>query len=470
MRIPFLLITGLLLLFPANPGECAEGATSEAVATATPEAIDPPESQIDQIIFRSGTVFSGQIVEGTKSLINDPNRYEILLANGQILSILDQGQIERVVMDGQALDDPQKHGGRQRLHQMLTELQNRKDREAAMEGQRKTGLKVEWSLGDVRKQTVGSEERVGLGVGKNLLPGEEIRMSPGSRVLLGLGARLRLGLEQGAHLTLDRVEKDGSDSLGETFEVGLTLHRGTVWVDILGALGGDKPVYLTVSGLTFSPLEGLYELTAGDNEELEFLHYTGSEVRVVRKSDDEAVAVAPESGVSFTSNMLQGTAPLRPRRAALGDFNEWLEFTEWKPVQIDIPVSFSLVGKPKMEPRPIHPLLGLPSQKFVFQDLQSIRLTGMVPLIETYREALRRFLADVGRPPTEEEGLEALRTAPEGVEGWQGPYLPEGEILMDPWNRAFQYSLIQTPEATLINLYSIGENGIDEQGLGDDLR
>jgi general secretion pathway protein G len=44
----------------------------------------------------------------------------------------------------------------------------------------------------------------------------------------------------------------------------------------------------------------------------------------------------------------------------------------------------------------------------------------------------------VGRYPTSEEGLKALREKPSGVEGWQGPYLPK-EIPVDPWKRAYIY-------------------------------
>ncbi|NUN95559.1 MAG: type II secretion system protein GspG [Candidatus Omnitrophica bacterium] len=135
-----------------------------------------------------------------------------------------------------------------------------------------------------------------------------------------------------------------------------------------------------------------------------------------------------------------------------------------------VPVRFTLVGKPKMAPQPPAPILGLSTERFVFQDLQPIAISAFAPLIQAYRAGLQKFIADVGRPPTEEEGLAALRTAPAGVDTWKGPYLSADIPETDPWNRPLRYSVIQTANSRLFNLYSVGENGIDEQGLGDDLR
>jgi general secretion pathway protein G len=58
--------------------------------------------------------------------------------------------------------------------------------------------------------------------------------------------------------------------------------------------------------------------------------------------------------------------------------------------------------------------------------------------IELFGTALDAFRLDVGRYPTTEDGLKALREKPSGVEGWQGPYLPK-EIPLDPWNSAYIY-------------------------------
>jgi len=55
-------------------------------------------------------------------------------------------------------------------------------------------------------------------------------------------------------------------------------------------------------------------------------------------------------------------------------------------------------------------------------------------------DALRLYTLDCGAPPTAGQGLAALITNP-GVSAWRGPYLPEGQIPLDPWMQAYRYRL-----------------------------
>jgi general secretion pathway protein G len=58
--------------------------------------------------------------------------------------------------------------------------------------------------------------------------------------------------------------------------------------------------------------------------------------------------------------------------------------------------------------------------------------------IELFGTALDAFRLDIGRYPTTEEGLKALREKPSGADNWTGPYLPK-EIPLDPWKNPFVY-------------------------------
>lgn len=53
--------------------------------------------------------------------------------------------------------------------------------------------------------------------------------------------------------------------------------------------------------------------------------------------------------------------------------------------------------------------------------------------------ALQLMYIDMGRYPSEAEGLTDLITAPAGSTGWQGPYLEDPAGLNDPWNRQYLY-------------------------------
>jgi general secretion pathway protein G len=85
--------------------------------------------------------------------------------------------------------------------------------------------------------------------------------------------------------------------------------------------------------------------------------------------------------------------------------------------------------------------------------------------IELFGTALDTFRLDIGKYPTTEEGLKALREKPSGAEGWQGPYLPK-EIPVDPWGRAYVYK--SPGQQGDYDLISYGLDGA-EGGEGENL-
>jgi general secretion pathway protein G len=60
---------------------------------------------------------------------------------------------------------------------------------------------------------------------------------------------------------------------------------------------------------------------------------------------------------------------------------------------------------------------------------------GQIALFEA---ALDNYRLDVGRYPTTDQGLQALREQPDGVAKWDGPYLKKA-VPTDPWGNAFAY-------------------------------
>lgn len=53
--------------------------------------------------------------------------------------------------------------------------------------------------------------------------------------------------------------------------------------------------------------------------------------------------------------------------------------------------------------------------------------------------ALQLYRLDVGRFPTQDEGLNALVTAPPTAPGWNGPYLQKTSPMVDPWGNPYGY-------------------------------
>lgn len=80
--------------------------------------------------------------------------------------------------------------------------------------------------------------------------------------------------------------------------------------------------------------------------------------------------------------------------------------------------------------------------------------------VKMLRGALQTMRLDIGRFPTQEEGLGLLTQAPSDPRisnRWQGPYLDEA-VPADPWGNPFQYS--PTPsDSQSFSLYSFGADG-----------
>lgn len=58
--------------------------------------------------------------------------------------------------------------------------------------------------------------------------------------------------------------------------------------------------------------------------------------------------------------------------------------------------------------------------------------------ISLFETSLDTFRLDMGRYPTTEEGLEALREKPSDSDKWDGPYIPK-RIPKDPWQNPYEY-------------------------------
>src|SRR3954471_6571450 len=60
----------------------------------------------------------------------------------------------------------------------------------------------------------------------------------------------------------------------------------------------------------------------------------------------------------------------------------------------------------------------------LFKHVGKSRTTAARAQISAFQTALGVYKLDTGVFPSSDQGLQALRTKPEGVERWDGPYLP----------------------------------------------
>ena len=74
--------------------------------------------------------------------------------------------------------------------------------------------------------------------------------------------------------------------------------------------------------------------------------------------------------------------------------------------------------------------------------------------INEIESALDLYRLDLGRYPSQSEGLQALVDKPPGLERWQGPYLKQKNLPLDPWHHAYHYRI--PGEHGEYDLYSLG--------------
>src|SRR5438552_6309221 len=94
----------------------------------------------------------------------------------------------------------------------------------------------------------------------------------------------------------------------------------------------------------------------------------------------------------------------------------------------------------------------------VFRNVEKARQTTAKAQIGEFESVLDAFRLDVGRYPTTEEGLQALRVRPGNIERWDGPYLRK-DVPLDPWQRPYVYHC--PGQHGDFDLYSLGADGQD---------
>lgn len=112
-------------------------------------------------------------------------------------------------------------------------------------------------------------------------------------------------------------------------------------------------------------------------------------------------------------------------------------------------------------------LAGLVGPK-LFGRVDSSKVKTAEVQIKMFKGSLETFRLDVGRFPTQAEGLLVLSQAPTEERArahWRGPYLDQ-EVPLDPWSNPYLYSL-PGANGQPFALYSLGGDG-KRGGAGTD--
>ena len=90
-------------------------------------------------------------------------------------------------------------------------------------------------------------------------------------------------------------------------------------------------------------------------------------------------------------------------------------------------------------------------------DAANAQIQNIAGILDLYR-------LDVGRYPSQDEGLEALLEAPPDATRWNGPYVRRRDAITDPWGNLYAYRF--PGEHGAFDLYSLGADQ-NEGGEGE---
>ncbi|MEZ5931995.1 MAG: type II secretion system major pseudopilin GspG [Alphaproteobacteria bacterium] len=91
-------------------------------------------------------------------------------------------------------------------------------------------------------------------------------------------------------------------------------------------------------------------------------------------------------------------------------------------------------------------------------DAAEAQIKNITAILDLYR-------LEVGSYPAEADGLDALLTAPAGAQRWNGPYVRQRDVLIDPWGQLYVYRM--PGEHGAFDLYTLGADQA-EGGDGED--
>ena len=84
--------------------------------------------------------------------------------------------------------------------------------------------------------------------------------------------------------------------------------------------------------------------------------------------------------------------------------------------------------------------------------------------IDSLGAALDLFYLDAGRYPTQSEGLSVLIKRPPSIDDWNGPYLKQSDLPLDPWGNSYFYKV--PGQGAPFQIVSYGSDG--REGGSDD--
>jgi len=428
-----------------------------------------PAARADTIVLNDGYKFTCEIHDATKTFPeNDPEQYVEFEIGTTTISIL-RSMTKSIKQDN--LYQPPKTAEEQRERQQefwahYNQTRDTGETPAPVEEERSATLSADVTyLVNFAEATLSGGEALPVKEGDELPEGTELGVMENSRAEAGIGERVRVGIGAGGKIRFTEMQVErGAETV--VWKLTLDVPMGEVWVEVSGLEAGEKvPLrligcFFTVSG------DSLFSVKSALGLEYAFSYWKGPAELTVKAPDLRSGGFNLRPGYMVTFSPT-GAAEMKEERLDASGMDAWKAWREFEPVEV------------KLEPQVIPPPLDLrPSEGVQYSlreasggqslDVEPEIKTNVLQDLQAYNAALVEFRKDVGRYPTAEEGLDALRENP-GLPEWDGPYVDENVQRIDPWDQDYRYRLLGGGETAKPMVYSSGQNQIDEFGLGSDI-
>ncbi len=113
-------------------------------------------------------------------------------------------------------------------------------------------------------------------------------------------------------------------------------------------------------------------------------------------------------------------------------------------------------------------LLATIATTVVLRQFAAAKVSTAHAQVESLASALDLFQLQVGRYPTSQEGLAALKAKPPTADNWNGPYIKATTSLNDPWGHPYNY--VSPGRHGDFDLFSNGPDGATANGADPPVR
>jgi len=268
--------------------------------------------------------------------------------------------------------------------------------------------------------------------------------------------------------TTAEIQQTSYDEQSKTNILGVNLTAGKLWIDARDGLSEGRRTELFVSPIRVRCETSTYYVQLLPDQTVKVALLKGADLSVRWKDVPTEHAIEQGRYAIFGED---SRMRLEEGKVAADEFREWTNWDSWEALKVEVPLSViipPMVSFPSEGPE----IVSVRAEETwrALRASQPLKTENFARKLQRTREAIAAYKNDLGEIPTMELGLQALLTRPDDPR-WKGPYLPEDEALEAFWGRPLIYQIWTDLDGTPIaDVRSMGMNGKDELGLGDDLR